>query len=333
MIAFGETPKDRRLAAREERIIAAARALAEEHGWDAVTTRRLADTIEYSQPVLYGHFPQGKSQIVTAVALVGFDELATVLCTDAVHSTSGADRVRAIVTTYLDFAKRNPATYEAMFRLPIGAPFASADTPRSMSDGFDAIVGALRTLDDPPADLGTAAEVLWGAMHGVATLTTIGPVQTRAPSTSHRRARPQLHHLTSPRPEPRPTPNPSRGRINPAVEDAPHAVSGRVVADAHRCPASGGCGLVIQRSARGRGVRRSSRSGYVVDALPHISWTRMNVSSWRLWCRWSTRPPGMAWNSRTTAWSVTPWNLIVQMTLRTAPASNHRCTSPSRRRG
>jgi AcrR family transcriptional regulator len=168
------TPTEGRLAAREARIVASARALAEEHGWDAVTTRRLADTIQCSQPVLYGHFPQGKSQIVTAVALVGFAELAAALSTDPGDHTSGADRVRTIVTSYLDFAARHPATYEAMFRLPIGAPFASADTPRAMSDGFAAIADALRALDRPPANLATAAEVLWGAMHGVVTLTRAG---------------------------------------------------------------------------------------------------------------------------------------------------------------
>jgi AcrR family transcriptional regulator len=161
--------KARRLAEREERIVAAARALAEERGWESVTTRRLADAIDYSQPVLYGHFPEGRSQIVTAVALAGFDELTAALSTPD-QDASGADRVRAIVTTYLDFAERHPATYEAMFSLPIRAPFASEETPRSLRRGFDAIVGALRALDTPPADLETAAEVMWGAMHGVATL-------------------------------------------------------------------------------------------------------------------------------------------------------------------
>lgn len=161
--------KARRIAEREKQIVAAARALAEERGWESVTTRRLADAIEYSQPVLYGHFPEGKSQIVTAVALLGFDELAAAMPVPA-EGASGADRVRALVTTYLDFAEQNPATYEAMFRLPIRAPFASSETPRSMRDGFDAIAGTLRALDRPPADVETAAEVLWGAMHGLATL-------------------------------------------------------------------------------------------------------------------------------------------------------------------
>jgi AcrR family transcriptional regulator len=147
--------------------------MAEESGWESVTVRRLADAIGYSQPVLYGHFPHGRSQIVTAVALVGFDELATALSlagSALPDDAGGEDRVRAVVTTYLEFAARHPALYEAMFRLPITAPFASPDTPRSLQDGFDAIVGALRALERPPADLGTAAEVLWGSMHGVATL-------------------------------------------------------------------------------------------------------------------------------------------------------------------
>ena len=101
-----------------------------------------------------------------------FGELAAALADGT--DTRGAARLRALVTSYLAFAERHPATYEAMFRLPIGARFASADTPPELSAGFTAIVDALATLDAPPSDLGTAAEVLWGAMHGLATLTRAG---------------------------------------------------------------------------------------------------------------------------------------------------------------
>ena len=45
--------KERERAEREHRIIAAARMIAEREGWNAVTIRRLADQIQYSQPVLY----------------------------------------------------------------------------------------------------------------------------------------------------------------------------------------------------------------------------------------------------------------------------------------
>jgi len=176
-------PKARRLAEREARIVAAARSLAEEQGWEAVTTRRLAEAIGYSQPVLYGHFPGGRAQILTAVALVGIDQLTAAMSTPG-HGATGPGRVRALVTAYLDFAARHPATYEAMFRLPIGVPFASAETPRPLREAFEAIVDALEALDHPPADPGTAAEVLWAAMHGVVAL---GQAARVSPENQERR--------------------------------------------------------------------------------------------------------------------------------------------------
>ncbi len=57
--------KQRERAERERLIVATARELAEQQGWDAVTTRRLAERIEYSQPVLYSHF-RGKREIIGA---------------------------------------------------------------------------------------------------------------------------------------------------------------------------------------------------------------------------------------------------------------------------
>ncbi|HTR70778.1 MAG TPA: helix-turn-helix domain-containing protein, partial [Mycobacteriales bacterium] len=59
--------KERERAQRRQVIVDAARELAEAEGWESVTTRRLADRIEYSQPVLYSHF-EGKDAIVSAVA-------------------------------------------------------------------------------------------------------------------------------------------------------------------------------------------------------------------------------------------------------------------------
>lgn len=66
--------RERERAQRHRLIVTAARELAEAEGWEAVTTRRLAERVEYSQPVLYSHF-SGKEAIVEAVALDGFDEL------------------------------------------------------------------------------------------------------------------------------------------------------------------------------------------------------------------------------------------------------------------
>jgi AcrR family transcriptional regulator len=147
---------DRRRRERADRralILRTARELAEQEGWDAVTTRRLADRVEYSQPVLYSHFA-GKDAIVAAVAVDGFLELAA-----ALHETVGA---RALAETYLDFARRNPAVYDAMFAEQTSLAFASDETPPPLRDAFGSLVRV--------AGEETYAEVLWGALHGLATL-------------------------------------------------------------------------------------------------------------------------------------------------------------------
>ncbi len=108
---------DRRLrdrAARRQLIVATARALAEREGWDAVTTRRLSTEIEYSQPVLYKHFAS-MEDIVEAVALEGFDELAATLSTARSEAAGPEETLRKVAHAYSDFAADNPVLYDAMF--------------------------------------------------------------------------------------------------------------------------------------------------------------------------------------------------------------------------
>src|SRR3954471_16464334 len=109
--------QDRRERERTQRarlIVTTARDLAEAEGGDAVTTRRLADLIEYSQPVLYSHFT-GKDAIMQAVALEGFTEIAAHLRAARDEATTARAALTAVVTAYADFAERHPALYDAMF--------------------------------------------------------------------------------------------------------------------------------------------------------------------------------------------------------------------------
>lgn len=120
--------KERERAERERLIVATARELAEQQGWDAVTTRRLAERIEYSQPVLYSHF-RGKREIIGAVALEGAAELASAVRAAASRANSPRERVAALARAYLDFAEHNPAVYDALFQLDGGLAYAQEDTP------------------------------------------------------------------------------------------------------------------------------------------------------------------------------------------------------------
>src|SRR3982751_4489880 len=99
--------RERERAHRERLIITTARDLAEAEGWDAVTTRRLAESIEYSQPVLYSHF-KGKDAIMAAVAVDGFAELAAGLQAARTGSAAARPALAAVVSAFADFADRHP---------------------------------------------------------------------------------------------------------------------------------------------------------------------------------------------------------------------------------
>ncbi|MFF1274848.1 TetR/AcrR family transcriptional regulator [Streptomyces marokkonensis] len=165
--------KQRERAERERLIVATARELAEQQGWDAVTTRRLAERIEYSQPVLYSHF-RGKREIIGAVALEGAAEMATALRAAASVADGPRARVTALARTYLDFAARNPAVYDAMFQLDGGLAFAKEETPQPLKDAFAALLDSLGEVAGDGVHPGRFTEVFWAALHGLATLTRAG---------------------------------------------------------------------------------------------------------------------------------------------------------------
>ncbi|MFD3532864.1 TetR/AcrR family transcriptional regulator [Streptomyces sp. NPDC058664] len=165
--------KQRERADRERLIVATARELAEQQGWDAVTTRRLAERIEYSQPVLYSHF-RGKREIIGAVALEGAAEMAAALRAAAAAADGPRARVTALARAYLDFAERNPAVYDAMFRLDGDLAFAHEDTPEPLKDAFAALLESLGEVAGEGVHPGLFTEVFWAALHGVATLIRAG---------------------------------------------------------------------------------------------------------------------------------------------------------------
>lgn len=165
--------RERERSEREHLIVTTARELAERHGWDAVTTRRLAERIEYSQPVLYSHF-RGKREIIGAVALQGAAEMAAAVRAATAAATGPRERVTALLRTYLDFAAHNPAVYDALFRLDNGLAYAREDTPAPLQDAFGALRECLEQVAGDRVDPALFTEVVWAALHGMATLTRSG---------------------------------------------------------------------------------------------------------------------------------------------------------------
>ena len=163
--------EDRRARERAERrrlIISTARGLAEAEGWDAVTTRRLSAEIEYSQPVLYTHFAN-MDQLAEAVAIEGFVELSEALHTAGAGAATATDALRQLAHAYVDFARQNPALYDAMFTRSTTLHFAVDDTPPELQAAFAELRTAVAEVAEH-RDADTLTEVFWSALHGLVTL-------------------------------------------------------------------------------------------------------------------------------------------------------------------
>lgn len=167
--------RERQRAERHRLIITAARELAEAEGWETVTTRRLADKVEYSQPVLYSHFANMEA-IRDAVAVEGIGEMADLL-REARLAAPEHEAVRAVCTAYLEFAAAHPAAYQAMFSLPTDVKWARADSPAPLRAAFHEIVSAFGPFNDRNAAL---AELIWGSLHGMAVLLRSGRIPQSA---------------------------------------------------------------------------------------------------------------------------------------------------------
>ncbi|GAB2970487.1 TetR/AcrR family transcriptional regulator [Amycolatopsis acidiphila] len=160
--------RERERAERQELIIRVARELAESEGWEAVTTRRLAERIEYSQPVLYSHF-KGKDEIVEAVALQGFVELATAMHDARAGATNERDALSVVLHAYVRFAEENPVLYDAMFARATNLPFGRAQAPAPLRVAFRELVAVFEPLAGE-RDVETFTEVGWSAVHGLIAL-------------------------------------------------------------------------------------------------------------------------------------------------------------------
>ncbi|MGW7427470.1 TetR/AcrR family transcriptional regulator [Streptomyces sp. NPDC054813] len=175
-----QTRRERERAEREQLIVTAARELAEAEGWDAVTTRRLAAEIEYSQPVLYSHF-KGKDAIMAAVAVQGCAEMATELRAARTAAKDTRQSLAAVAETYTSFARRRPALYDVIFTHTVDLPFATPQAPEALQAAFAELLLAVEPIAMAGDDPALLTETFWAALHGLVTLMRSG----RLPESAH----------------------------------------------------------------------------------------------------------------------------------------------------
>lgn len=151
-------------------LLDAAASLLEEHGDAArLSVRAIARTAGVSPTALYLHFPD-RDALVEAAVDRGFSTFDTALIEATALHADPIERLFAMGTAYLDFARDRPALYATLFtaRRPLVGGTVDRSPEVDRDDAFDALVDLVAAVD-PEAAL-ERAFCLWGALHGYATL-------------------------------------------------------------------------------------------------------------------------------------------------------------------
>jgi AcrR family transcriptional regulator len=158
---------------RQAQIAAAARALLDAEGPEALTMRRIAGVLGIKAPSLYKHLPD-KAALEALVVAAGFAELAAALAgaadaADAAAGSAGADRaaaadaagkLTAIAGAYRAYAVAHPHLYRLMNYQPLRRDL--------LPDGLEA--RAARPLAEAAGYDEARARALWAFAHGMVSL-------------------------------------------------------------------------------------------------------------------------------------------------------------------
>lgn len=162
-----------------ERIVASARELLETEGTAGVTMRRVAESMEYTAPVVYQHFAN-KDALIGEVVRQGYGELVTQLQV-APPDTDVDARLAGAAAEYLRFAAEHEHLFEAM-----NGTALDADERRAAAEPTIHVLAKL--VDDWAETHGVelegepAYEIIWGTLYGIAVLGrlgTVGPAHAR----------------------------------------------------------------------------------------------------------------------------------------------------------
>ncbi|HKE36660.1 MAG TPA: TetR/AcrR family transcriptional regulator [Candidatus Baltobacteraceae bacterium] len=167
--------RERERAEFREEVLAAARKIVLEEGFDALTMRKIADAIEYAPGTIYLYF-ESRDAIAFELCLAGFATFLTALA----PATAVADplkRLKELGRRYIAFGERDPETYRLLF---MESPkYSSAGfqerSEAPNSPGIQALAILVGIFDELRAqkrlnsktDSQTLAETTWAAVHGI----------------------------------------------------------------------------------------------------------------------------------------------------------------------
>ena len=173
---------------RLEEILAAAKALFVEHGFENVSTQRIAARVGISKTALFSYY-KTKDEILSRLIRDALEELGQALTEIDRSAPNTTIWLRRLVAGYIEFGLRHPDEYRLAFMI-VKAYRKPENAPQSPTVGEGTRIGVavFRRLEEGVRagiregvirrDLGSAsvvAQVLWASIHGLVALLIARP--------------------------------------------------------------------------------------------------------------------------------------------------------------
>lgn len=170
--------REREKAEFREEVLAAARRIVIEEGFDGLTMRKIAEAIEYAPGTIYLYF-DSRDAIAFELCRAGFEEFLSAL-TPATLVEDPVERLRELGRRYVRFGLENAETYRLIFmdhpryvEVAFQEHAESPDSPGVRALGL--LIAIFAELDDlkrlaTDADPAALAEMMWVAVHGIVSL-------------------------------------------------------------------------------------------------------------------------------------------------------------------
>ena len=162
-------------------LVAAAAALLERDGAEALSFRAVARAAGVSQAAPYNHFA-GRDELLATIAEAGFRTLHASQIAAAEQAPPGLARVTSLGMDYLAFATARPQLYRLMFGVGVAnwCAYPAVDEAKHLTFGpFRAALLDYLGAETPSATLEAAAHAGWALVHGLSMLRLDGSPATR----------------------------------------------------------------------------------------------------------------------------------------------------------
>lgn len=169
--------RDRERVEMRHDILAAAREIAAQEGWQAVTIRRVAEKIEYSPPTIYEYF-DSKEAIIEGELHEAFQQLLNDLRGARDAHTVPAEQYQAMGDAFWNFVWKHPEMYQVISGLG-GVGFCDHSNPdhegKQVAGLFQEVLQSmLPPAQCTPESLEGKTLTLWSLAHGFIALMMAG---------------------------------------------------------------------------------------------------------------------------------------------------------------